>query len=63
MRRPRRGEDRTAIGVVGDEAGEGVRDLAFTLALVPGVIAGGVHTVAGAAGGSGATVSHLKQPI
>jgi hypothetical protein len=44
MRRPRCGEDRTAIRV-GDEVGEGagVRELA--LALVPGSIAGGVHTV------------------
>jgi len=44
---------------VDDEAGEGagVRDLA--LALVPGSIAGGVHTAAGVAGGNGATGSNL----
>jgi hypothetical protein len=34
--------------------------LAFTLVLVPGVIAGGAHTAAGAAGGSGRTGSKLK---
>ena len=50
----RYGEGRTAVPL-GDEAG--VCDLAFTLALALGVIAGGGHTAADAAGGSGATVS------
>jgi hypothetical protein len=35
--------------------------LVFTLALVHGVIAGGVHTAADAAGGKDATVSNLEQ--
>ena len=53
MKRPRHGEGRPGIGIV-EEAGDGaeVPDLAFTLALVPDVIAGGAHTAAGAAGGN-----------
>lgn len=38
-------------------------DSAFILLLVPGVTAGGAHTVASAAGGNGATISNLRQPV